>query len=135
MAGYSDKPLWKKLGYREGMTVLAVNAPPSYRDMLGELPPLVRIVKSASDPYEAVHLFCTVQSDLEKRLKTLRSRLAQNGMVWVSWPKKASKMPSDISDNSIRDAALPLGFVDNKVCAIDDTWSGLKLVIRVTERN
>lgn len=134
MSGYSGKPLWKKLGYKEGMIVLVVNAPPSYRDMLGEMLPEIQIRSATPAPYAAVHLFAVSQEDLVRHLKTLRDALAQDGMLWVSWPKKASKIPSNISDNLIRDVALPLGFVDIKVCAVDDTWSGLKLVIRKTER-
>ena len=137
MAGYSGKPLWQKLGFRENMKVVALGSPPAYQEMLGDAPSL-RIVRSASkaaQPYEAVHLFCTRQAELEKHLVNLRSKIAQDGMVWVSWPKKSSGVASDLSDNSVRAAALPLGFVDNKVCAVDDTWSGLKLVIRVSERN
>jgi hypothetical protein len=134
MAGYSGKPLWQKLGYREGMTVLTINAPQSYNEMLGATPPELRILKSAHKPYSAVHLFETSQDALKKQLIALRQEITQDGMLWVSWPKKSSKMPSDINDNSIRNVALPLGFVDIKVCAVDDTWSGLKLVIRKTER-
>jgi hypothetical protein len=126
--------LWQKLEYREGMAVLIINAPASYRELLGATPPAIRILKSTSKPYAAVHLFATSQEVLKKQLVTLRQDIAQDGMVWVSWPKKTSKMPSDVSENSIRDAALPLGFVDIKVCAVDDTWSGLKLVIRKAER-
>jgi hypothetical protein len=135
MAGYSGKALWQKLGYREGMTVLAINAPADYLEMLGAAPPELRILKSTRKPYSAVHLFETSQDALKKQLVALRQDISQDGMVWVSWPKKSSKMHGDINDNSIRAAALPLGFVDIKVCAVDDTWSGLKLVIRKTERS
>jgi hypothetical protein len=134
MAGYSGKALWQKLGYRDDMTILTINAPSDYREMLGATPPELRILTSTRKPYAAVHLFETSQDALTKQLVSLRQEITQDGMLWVSWPKKSSKMPSDINDNSIRNVALPLGFVDIKVCAVDDTWSGLKLVIRKTER-
>jgi hypothetical protein len=134
MAGYSDKPLWEKLGYQAGMTVVVINAPPNYAAVLGELPPDVRLGTSAQEPYAAVHLFTASKDELDKWLKLLRGQLAQQGMIWVSWPKKSSKVATEISDNVIREVALPLGFVDVKVCAVDEVWSGLKLVIRKTER-
>jgi hypothetical protein len=134
MAGYTDKPLWKKLGYQSGMAVLVINAPSNYEIMLGELPPDVHLCESARGPYAVVHLFTASRDDLDKRLKLLRNQLAQHGMIWVSWPKKSSKVATDVTDNIIREVALPLGFVDVKVCAVDEVWSGLKLVIRETER-
>ena len=133
MAGYSDKPLWKKLGYQAGLTVVVINAPPNYAAMLGELPD-VRLCASAQEPYAAVHLFTASKDELDKRLKLLRGQLAQQGMIWVSWPKKSSKVATDISDHVIREIALLLGFVDVKVCAVDEVWSGLKLVIRKNDR-
>jgi hypothetical protein len=134
MAVYTDKPLWKKLGYQAGMTVMIINAPSNYEVMLGELPPEVRLCESARGPYAAAHLFTASRDELDKQLKLLRGQLAQDGMIWVSWPKKSSKVATDITDNVIREVALPLGFVDVKVCAVDEVWSGLKLVIRKTER-
>lgn len=134
MAGYSGKPLWEKLGYKPGMTVLIVNAPVNYAAMLGGPPPEVRVCLSAPSPYAAVHLFATSKAELDRELKAVRGKLSQQGMVWVSWPKKSSKVETDIGDNVIRELALPLGFVDIKVCAVDEIWSGLKLVIRKTER-
>jgi hypothetical protein len=134
MAGYSEKALWMKLGYQEGMTVLTLHAPASYRAMLGEGLPKIRLHTSASPPYAAVHVFATSRDVLEQALTTLRNDIAQDGMVWVSWPKKSAGVSTNVTEQSIRAAALPLGFVDIKVCAVDDTWSGLKLVIRKAER-
>ena len=133
-AGYSGKPLWSKLGWRAGMRVLCIDAPDDYADLLGDLPDDTQIVIKAAKPHAAVHLFCTSRAMLQKHLQRLRQELAQDGMLWVSWPKKTSGVVSDLNDNVIRDVALPLGFVDIKVCAVSEVWSGLKLVIRKSER-
>jgi hypothetical protein len=134
MPGYSGTPLIKKLGFKAELTVLAVAAPPEYADWLGEIPEGVRIVSETSKPVQAAHVFVTSRKDLEKYLSSLRKRLEQNGFVWVSWPKKTSKVESDVTEDTIREIALPLGFVDIKVCAVSDVWSGLKLVIRKEQR-
>lgn len=131
---YSRKPLAGKLGWRDGMKVLTINAPDNYEELLGELPAGASIVSKAGKPYAAVHLFCTSRTDLQKHLQRLRQELAQDGILWASWPKKTSGVASDLSDNVIRDIALPMGYVDIKVCAVSDIWSGLKLVIRKSER-
>jgi hypothetical protein len=133
-AGYSGTPLWKKLGIKPDATVLTVNAPASYRDLLPGLPKGVAFVTQAEPPVAFVHVFVTAFADLKKRLPKLKAALAPDGVIWVSWPKKVSKVATDVTEDSIRDAALPLGLVDVKVCAVDATWSGLKLVIRVAER-
>lgn len=112
------------------MTLLVVGAPPEYRTWLGELPPRIRLVSSAKGTLAAAHLFVTKRADLKEQLTALRGRIDQSGFVWVSWPKKASKVPTEVTENTIREVALPLGFVDVKVCAVSDIWSGLKLVIR-----
>jgi len=134
MAGYSTTPLQKKLGLKPPMNVLAIDAPKEYAAWLGELPEGVAIVAKSTRAPRAVHLFATKKSALEKHLKDLRKRLDHAGFVWVSWPKKASKVETDITEDTIRAVALPLGFVDIKVCAVTDVWSGLKLVIRKSER-
>jgi hypothetical protein len=134
MAGYSGTPLSKKLGFRPPITVVALNAPREYRSWLGDLPAGVRIVSSAGKSLEAVHLFVSKRAVLERKLAAFRHQLEQTGCVWVSWPKKASKVETDISEDVIREVALPLGFVDIKVCAVSEVWSGLKLVIRKNER-
>jgi hypothetical protein len=135
-AGYSGTPLWKKLGLREGGTVLAVNAPAHYRELLAGLPGGVAFVTTppADAPLAFVHLFTDSAADLAARLPQLRDRLAPDGVIWVSWPKKASGVETDLTEDAVRAAALPLGLVDVKVCAVDATWSGLKLVIRVAKR-
>jgi hypothetical protein len=134
MPGYSATSLAKKLGLEAPLTLVTFDAPEEYRDWLGELSPGVRVVSKPGKPLHAVHVFVTRRAVLEKRLRALRHQLEQTGFVWVSWPKKASKVSSDITEDIIREVALPLGFVDIKVCAVSDVWSGLKLVIRKTER-
>ena len=134
MAGYSGTPLSKKLGIAPPMTLVSIDAPGEYRAWLGKLPGGVSIVSRAARPLRAVHVFATRRAVLEKHLAGLRKSLEQSGFVWVSWPKKAAKVETDITEDTIREIALPLGFVDIKVCAVSDVWSGLKLVIRRSER-
>jgi hypothetical protein len=133
-AGYSVTPLWKKLGVRVGGTIVALNAPRNYRKLLVGLPRGVAIVAAAEDSVEFVHLFTDSAAELAKRLAALRDSIAPDGVIWVSWPKKASGVKTDITEDTIRDVALPLGLVDVKVCAVDAIWSGLKLVIRKSNR-
>ena len=128
-AGYSEPPLAQKLGIKPGMRVVVADGPPDYATLLAPLPPGVKIVASTADP-EFVHVFATSRASLAKRLRALRESIAQDGVVWVSWPKKAAKVATNITEDVIREVALPLEFVDVKVCAVDETWSGLKLVIR-----
>lgn len=132
--GYSETPLVKKLGLKSPLKLLTVNAPQEYESWLGELPEGVKLVTKAKKPIEAVHVFTTESAFLDAMLSKLRNELKQDGFVWVSWPKKASKVPTDITEDVIREIALPLGFVDIKVCAVSEVWSGLKLVIRKSER-
>lgn len=133
-AGYSGTPLWKKLGLREGVIVLTVNAPRNYRKLLPGLPKGVTFVSKAEPPVEFIHHFVDSARELTATLPRLLAVLAPDGTLWVSWPKKSSGVPTDITEDTIRDAALPLGLVDVKVCAVDATWSGLKLVIRKSNR-
>ena len=128
--GYSGTPLARKLGIAAGSRVVAVNAPDGYRDWLAPLPEGVRFEAAVSAAVDVVHVFVSSRADLKKRLDTLRGRIAPAAAVWVSWPKKASKVPTDITEDTIRELALPIGFVDVKVCAVSEVWSGLKLVIR-----
>jgi hypothetical protein len=130
MAGYSGTPLVKKLGVGEGFTILLVNAPPEYRALISPLPARVSFATAANSSTNFVHAFATKRLELARLLAGLRKKLPPDALVWVSWPKKASKVPTDITENIIRDVALPLGFVDVKVCAVTDVWSGLKLVVR-----
>jgi hypothetical protein len=130
MAGYSGTPLAKKLGIKEGCKVLVVNAPGAYLKLLEPLPPEVEFVSGLTHGPDIVHTFLDNKAELEKVLASLRRKIKPAGTVWISWPKKAAKVPTDITENVVRALALSLGFVDIKVCAVDDVWSGLKLVIR-----
>jgi hypothetical protein len=129
-AGYSGTPLAAKLGIGEGMVVTTVGAPTNYIALLGALPRGARVTTRAPASPAFVHLFTMSRAMLAERLESLRNRIPANGTVWVSWPKKSSGVVTDVTEDVIRSIALPLGFVDVKVCAVDDTWSGLKLVIR-----
>jgi len=133
--GYSGTPLAKKLGIAPASTVLAVGAPPEYRDWLAPLPAGVRFAKEEGTGTTLVHLFLTERAELAKHLERLRGRLDPDVPIWVSWPKKASKVATTITEDVIREVALPLGYVDVKVCAVSDVWSGLKLVVRKELRN
>ena len=133
-AGYSRTPLSKKLGIGEGASVYAVNAPTDYRSLLEPLPSGVTFASKVSKDVDLVHLFQDRTVDLARHLLSLRKRIRSDAVVWVSWPKKASRVPTDITEDVIRSLALPMGFVDIKVCAVTDVWSGLKLVIRKSQR-
>ena len=132
--GYSGTLLAKKLGIKSPLKLLVINAPKEYSSWLGKLPDDVTLVTKAKKPIEAAHVFATERLFLDAVLSKLRHELKQDGFVWVSWPKKSSKVPTDITEDTIRDIALPIGFVDIKVCAVSEVWSGLKLVIRKSER-
>ena len=129
-AGYSGTPLARKLGIAAGSRVVVLNAPDGYRDRLAPLPEGVRFEGEVSAATDVVHVFVDRRSEMTMQLEALRARIAPAAAVWVSWPKKASKVPTDITEDTIREVALPLGFVDVKVCAVSEVWSGLKLVIR-----
>lgn len=128
--GYSGTPLAKKLGFREGSRVVALGAPKEYQRLLAPIPDGVVFGKRAGLNVDLVHLFVTRREDLARRLVTLRENLRPDAAIWISWPKKASRVPTTITEDVIRALALPLGFVDIKVCAVSDVWSGLKLVVR-----
>ena len=129
MAGTSGKPLAQKLGIKPGFCVFVSGAPASYPDIVGTLPEGATLAARLKAPLDMVHLFATRADGLAGALTRFRAAIAPDGMVWVSWPKKASGVATDLSDIVVRDIALPLGLVDVKVCAIDATWSGLKFVI------
>lgn len=129
-AGYSGTPLAKKLGIAAGMRVCLVDAPSSYAATLAPLPEGVVFARTAGAAVALVQLFVTERAVLARQLASLRRALAPTATVWVSWPKKASKVPTTVTEDVVRELALPLGFVDVKVCAVDDVWSGLKLVVR-----
>jgi hypothetical protein len=129
-AGYSGTPLARKLGIKPGTEVLVVNGPKDYRQLVEPLPDGVRFAARLSTSTDLVHVFVTSRAELAQALKEFRPRLRVDGVVWVSWPKKAAKVQTDVTDNTVREVALPLGFVDIKVCAVDEIWSGLKIVVR-----
>jgi hypothetical protein len=133
-AGYSGTPLAVKLGIKPGMKVVAIGAPSNYKALLAPLPVGVSFASKAAAGAELIHAFVKTRSDLARLLATCRASLAQAGTLWISWPKKASGVATDLTEDVIRELALPLGFVDVKVCAVDETWSGLKLVVRRSER-
>jgi hypothetical protein len=133
-AGYSGTPLIQKLGIKPGSALIQINAPPHYADLLGKMPVGTKFAKRISRGCAFVHFFTTDRRELETRLKQLRSNLADTGTLWVSWPKKSAGIKTSVTEDVIRATALPLGFVDTKVCAVDQTWSGLKLMIRRENR-
>jgi len=130
MAGYSGTPLAKKLGIKPGTELVLVGAPDGYRKLVEPLPDGVKFGARLAAGTDIVHVFATRKVELAKALKSCRAKLKSDGTVWVSWPKKAAKVVTDITEDTVRELALPLGFVDIKVCAVDETWSGLKLVVR-----
>ncbi|QHO72190.1 DUF3052 domain-containing protein [Bradyrhizobium sp. CCBAU 051011] len=134
MAGYSGKPVVQKLGIKPGFCIFTVGLSCAYGDVVGELPDGVTIRPRLKAPLDMVHLFATEAKGFATKLRSYRAAIEPDGMIWVSWPKKASGVATDLTENIIRDTALPLGLVDIKVCAIDDTWSGLKFVIPKDQR-
>jgi hypothetical protein len=129
-AGYSGTPLVKKLGLRPGMRVAFLEAPDGFQRTLGALPEGVVAGTRLGGHKELVVVFVTARAALARRVEALKRAIAPDGMVWVAWPKRASGVATDVTEDVIRDVVLPTGLVDVKVCAIDDTWSGLKLVLR-----
>ena len=134
MAGYSGTPLAQKLGIKPGATVVVINAPPDYQKLLGQVASEVRFVTRTGANANFIHFFTKRRVELKKQLARLRPILADAGTLWVSWPKKSSGVTTDITEDVIRAVALPLGFVDTKVCAVDEIWSGLKLMVRRENR-
>lgn len=128
--GYSGTPLAKKLGIAERARVLPLDAPREYEELLAPMPPGVTFERRATAGTDLVHVFVTRKEELASRLLSLRKTLRSDAVVWVSWPKKASKVAATVTEDVIREVALPLGYVDVKVCAVTEVWSGLKLVVR-----
>lgn len=128
--GYSGTPLVKKLGIGPGTHVAVLSKPAGYELLLGRLPEGASLEAMPSRKTTLVHVFSTERSELLERLKELRAKLGETVPIWVSWPKKASKVQTNITEDTIREVALPLGYVDIKVCAVSEVWSGLKLVVR-----
>jgi hypothetical protein len=134
VAGYSGTPLPRKLGIKEGAVVAFRGAPAGFGATLGELPDGVRVKARATAPIDLVVAFFSRASELERRLDGLATAIYPDGGLWIAWPKRASGLPTDITEDVIRGVALPRGLVDTKVCAIDETWSGLRIVHRVENR-
>jgi hypothetical protein len=134
MAGYSGTPLVKKLGIKAGFRIHVQGAAVDYLTLVGNLPENAVVVAQATGKFHMVHLFVTQARRLAAGLQKYLGKIFPDGMIWVSWPKKAARMETDVTENVIRQLALPLGLVDVKVCAVDETWSGLKLVIRRENR-
>ena len=134
MAGYSGTPLPRKLGIKEGARVALVSAPEGFEAELEPLPEGVRLGRRLSDGLDVVVLFVTRQDDLERRFPSVSRRLQPSGGFWVAWPKKSSKMPSDLDETTVMKVGLANGMVDNKVCAVTDVWSGLRFVVRLSDR-
>ena len=133
-AGYSGTPLVKKLGIKPGHRITLLNAPANYAELIAPLPPDVQIDDAAVPDTDLAHLFTNSRDELFRELSRLRGLIKENGTIWVSWYKKAAKLPTEITEDTVREAAFPLGLVDVRVCAVDDRWSGLKLVIRKENR-
>ena len=136
MAGYSGTPLPRKLGIKEGHRVALLDAPGDFEKVLGDLPAAVSLRRgfAGTAPLDVIVFFVTRRADLERRLASAHSRMAPAAGLWIAWPKKGSGVATDMTEGAVREVALPTGLVDNKVCAIDDTWSGLRLVIRLALR-
>jgi hypothetical protein len=136
MAGYSGARLPTKLGIKERHRVAFVGAPKGFAELLGALPTgaTTQASLAGKQPLDVIVVFVTTKTDLVARIDAARPRMATACGLWIAWPKKSSGVTTDVTDNTIREVALPTGLVDNKVCAIDETWSGLRLVIRVANR-
>jgi hypothetical protein len=133
-AGYSKRSLSEKLGIKPGMTVIALAAPPNYAALLAPLPKGTSIRTRATPGARFIHQFARRRSELESAFPRLAEALADDGTLWISWPKKASGVETDLTEDALREVGLPLGLVDVKVCVVDDVWSGLKFVRRKENR-
>jgi hypothetical protein len=134
MAGYSSTPLAKKLGIKEGSRIGLVNAPKGFEDYLGELPDNAEFVSRLTNSLDIILLFVLTASALARDFSRLRKKLKSNGMIWIAWPKKSSGVTTDLAFENVQRIGLDAGLVDVKICAIDDTWSGLKFVYRLKDR-
>ena len=136
MAGYSGTPLPKKLGIKEGHQVALLGAPPGFGKTLGKLPAgaTTKREPKGKGPFDVIVLFVKRRSDLQKRFRAASKRLDWAGGLWVSWPKKSSGVKTDVDEGFVREHGLDVGLVDNKICAVDDVWSGLRFVYRVADR-
>jgi hypothetical protein len=134
MPGYSGTPLPKKLGLKKDLRVALIGMPPDVRADLKDALAECRLVRDLAGPLDFVHLFTKSRAELEREMKRARKVLAPAGMIWISWPKKASGVATDLTEDIIRDTGLALGLVDVKVCAVTEVWSGLKFVTPVKDR-
>ena len=134
LAGYSGTPLPKKLGIKEGQRIAFINAPSNFDALLGTPISHEASLGSAQEAFDLIHFFSAERAQFAAALPGLKAALVKNGALWISWPKKASGVPTDLTENIIRDLALEAGLVDVKVCAVDQIWSGLKLVYRAKDR-
>ncbi|MEO1703448.1 MAG: DUF3052 family protein [Pseudomonadota bacterium] len=129
-AGYSGTPLYKKLGLKPGIVAISLRAPEDYASWLQETPVMPSPATTIEGGETFIHLFTTSRTELTETAQTAFNKMARGGMLWVSWPKKASKVPTEVTEDVIREACLPMGLVDVKICAVSEVWSGLKLMIR-----
>jgi hypothetical protein len=134
MAVTPVKPIVQKLGIKPGFCIFVDGLATPYRDVVGELPDGVTLAKAAKPPLEMVHLFAAEAKGLAAKLRSYRKIIAPDGMIWASWPKKASGVATDVTEALVRETALANGLVDIKICAVNEVWSGLKLVIPVKDR-
>lgn len=134
MAGYSGTPLVKKLGFKDNFRVTLVNPPKSFRNELAPLPGNVKFLSSQAEQLDLIVLFVDSQQKLRREFPIFAAKLNEKGMLWIAWPKKASGVPTDLTDNSVRHIGLDAGLVDVKVCAVNEVWSGLKFVYRLRDR-
>ncbi len=133
-AGYSTNPLYKKLGLKESARVLIVNKPDGYNGLIGSIADTLHFQKNTADELDFVHFFTNSLTELSKNLPLLKEQIRKDGMIWVSWYKKSAGKATDLNEQLVRDTALSIGLVDVKVCAVDEDWSGLKLVFRLKDR-
>ena len=134
MAGYSETPLPKKLGIKEQSRIAFVNAPKGFQSYLGPLPDGAQVVKTMTKPLDLILVFVTAERALARDFAKLSEKLVSNGMIWIAWPKKSSGVATDLSFDRVQRIGLDAGLVDVKICAIDETWSGLKFVFRLQDR-
>ena len=134
MAAYSSTPLAKKLGIKNGFKIRLINEPVYYFNLFTDLPNDIKVLNDKKSKKDFIHLFVKSMNELEKNIQTIKNEIEQDGIIWISWYKKSAKISTDVTEDKIRKTALANGLVDIKVCAVDDIWSGLKLVIPVKER-
>ena len=135
MAGYSRRSLVEKLGIKPGANILILNAPEDYNRSLGELPTGVFVASSLGSTLDFIQFFAKDREALEQNFPALKQALTPNGQLWISWPKKSAKIPTDLDENVVREIGLQNGLVDVKVIAVDEVWSGLKFVYRIKDRS